>query len=261
MKKSIKLVSITFLAGTFLINCMTPVFSQGYQKPYNNYSSGYNQPTYNSGNSGYNRSYYGNSNYNMPPLQGRVSIPAGTSLPVTISTTMSSQYARIGDQITARLGQDMYSGGTLALPAGTTIQGRLVDAQPAGMFGRSGRLNARFDTAITPNGKRYNISGKIYTQDGTGIVYGGTAASMLVRAAKDTAIGSAVGAVSGVALGGITGRPGRGTWAGTAIGGGTGLLGSFITKGAEAVIDSNSRIDIILDQPMEDNNNGGYSNY
>jgi hypothetical protein len=254
MKNNVKLLASTVLLSTFFVSYTMPTLAQ-YQPAYNSYSQGYNQ--------GYNQGYqppvynnnYAQGNYSqksLSPLQGRVMIPAGTALPATISTPITSEYARIGDLVTASLGNDMYSGGTLVLPAGSAIQGRIIDAQSSRYGNRSGRLNVRFDTAITPNGKRYNISGKLSTEDGSGIVYGGTTLNSMAKVAKNTAIGSAVGAVSGVALGGITGRPGRGTWAGTAIGAGTGFFSSFMTKGKEAIIPGNTKIDIILDQPVQE---------
>ncbi|OGH96440.1 MAG: hypothetical protein A2104_06770 [Candidatus Melainabacteria bacterium GWF2_32_7] len=260
MRNRTKLVAASILTGAFVINCLTPVLAQGYQSNYNygsNYNQGYNQgysqvntPTY---QPAYQQQNY-QSNY-VPPLQGRIVLPRGAELNAAISSPISSEYARTGDTVTAMLNADISSGGSVILPAGTRVEGRVVDAEKAGRMGKNGKLNIRFNTATTPNGKRYPISGKIATEDGTGIVYGGTSVTTLTRAAKNTAIGAAGGAIAGVALGGITGKPGTGAWSGTAIGSGAGLLSTFATRGIEAVIPGNTRIDIVLDQDLEDTGN------
>ncbi|MCK7467685.1 MAG: hypothetical protein MZU91_05885 [Desulfosudis oleivorans] len=125
---------------------------------------------------------------------------------------------------------------------------------------KNGMINVRFNSAVTPTGKRFPISGKIATQDGSGIIEGGVAGGRMLEVAKNTAIGAGTGAALGTAMGAIAGgRPGRGAWSGTAIGGGLGLFSNFMTKGDEAIIPANTRIDIVLEQPLQDGPNSfGY---
>lgn len=256
MKGNVKFVVASLLSGAMIVSTLSPVFAQGYQNyNYNSYGTGYNQaPSYpqtqQTYNQGYNQSY--GSSY-LPPLQGRVMLPVGAQLPAMIASPISSQFARSGDLVTATLGSDITAGGMVVLPAGSRIEGRVVDAISAGRMNGNGRLNIRFNTAITPNGKKIPISGKIATEDGTGILIGGTTSGRMINVAKNTAIGAGTGAALGTAMGAIAGgRPGRGAWSGTAIGGGLGLLSNFFTKGEEAVIPGNTRVDIVLDQALED---------
>lgn len=180
MRTDLKLIAVSTLAVLFISNISA--FSQTYKPNYvkppaytQNYGSGYGQaPSY-------------KSNY-LPPLQGRIVIPVGTVMPISLSSAISSEYARIGDTVYAALDTDMYAGGVLVLPAGSQIMGRVVDAQSAGRMNKNGRLNIRFDSAVTPSGKRIPLSGKIVTPDGTGVIYGGTAVSTLGKVAKNTAI-------------------------------------------------------------------------
>lgn len=261
MKNNLRGVLGGFLAMSFMVSAVSPVFAQQrYQAPYTykpTYTQQqYQQPQYQQQQ--YQPSY---SRYQMQPLQGRVAtIPAGTTLSVSLPGVISSQYATVGDAISTTLATDLIAGSSVALPAGTQIVGQVVQAEKAGGFGKNGVLNIRFNSAITPNGQTIPISGKIATEDGTGIIYGGTTAGRVGKAAATTAIGAGLGAALGTGLGPAAGgKAGKGAIYGTAIGGGVGLLGNAVRKGNEAVLKpTNGRIDIILDQPAAINQSTGY---
>jgi hypothetical protein len=112
----------------------------------------------------------------IPPLQGYVvSAPAGTAMQASMSMTLSSEYARVGDRFTAVLGSDVMGSGGILLPAGTQLQGQVVSLNKAGMAGRNGALEVRFVSATLPTGQQVPISARIQTEDNTGIIRGGTA--------------------------------------------------------------------------------------
>jgi hypothetical protein len=66
-----------------------------------------------------------------------------------------------------------------------------------------------------------------------------------------TAVGAGAGAALGTAMGAITGGGlGTGAWAGTAIGGGGGLLEALVfRKGRNVIIPSGTALQFQLDQP------------
>lgn len=227
----------------------------GYQLAQNNLpplDSGY--PAYNpSGgntNSGYGNPYQ-NSGYQQTPLQGRVvTAPAGTNLSASVNTPISSEYARVGDRFNLTLGGDLSSGGGLVLPAGSQLEAQVVSVVQAGHGGRNGQLDIRLTSATLPNGQRVSLSGRLQTEDGTGIIKGGSTAGRVGRAALTTGVGAGLGAALGTAMGPLSGgRVGRGAIYGTAIGGGLGLAGAALQKGKEAVLPSGP-VNVVLDQPL-----------
>lgn len=252
MRNNVKKVLSAVILSAFIA---APGFAQQkYQSPTTKtnpytYKPSYQQPSY-------PQQYQ--QQYQMQPLQGRVAtIPQGTTLNVSVQSTITSQYTTTGDRITTILGNDIYAGNVLVLPAGSQVIGQVVAAQKAGGFGSNGSLNIRFSTAITPNGQSIPISGKIVTEDGTGVIYGGTTAGRVAKTAGTTVIGAGLGAALGTGLGAASGgKAGKGAIYGTAIGSGVGLLGNAFRKGSEAVITPGNKIEIMLDQPASVNSAG-----
>lgn len=256
--------SITIVA-LLLINVSMPsanaqftTFPPQQNNDYNqSYNQSYNQP-YNNPNQGYGYQQ------NLPPLQGRVVVaPAGTMLSVATTSGLSSQINRVGDTFSTRLTNDLYIGGNLVLPAGSTLEGQVAEAQSSGRTGKNGTLAMRFTSVVTPDGRRIPISARLATEDGTGILKGGSTAGRIGRGALNTAIGAGLGAALGTALAPAAGgRVGKGAVYGTAIGGGVGLLSNLIKKGKEAEIPSGTQLQIVLDQPLNvQGSSGGYGGY
>lgn len=193
------------------------------------------------------------NNYSLPPLQGRVvTVPPGTMIPgATATRTLSSQNLRTGDTISVALNTPFYYAGAMVLPAGTNIMGTVVTAQSAGRAGRNGQLMIVFNQAVTPQGQRIGLTGKLATEDGSGVLKGGTAMDRAKEVAKDTAIGAGSGALFGLIGSAISGgNKGKGAAIGTAIGGGLGAAKTVIDKGKDVVIEAGERLNIILDSEL-----------
>ena len=95
------------------------------------------------------------------------------------------------------------------------------------------------------------ISGKIQTEDGSGLIKGGTKLESATEYAKDIAIGSAAGAVAGVIMGPLSGgKVGKGAVYGTAVGAGVGVAKSIWDKGEPATVPAGTVVNIVLDQQM-----------
>ncbi|MBK8189110.1 MAG: TrbI/VirB10 family protein [Vampirovibrionales bacterium] len=188
----------------------------------------------------------------LQPLQGRVvTAPAGTAMTASLQMPLSSETARPGDRFTATLGGDIAAGGSIVLPAGSQLEGQVFSAQAAGRAGRNGMLDVRFTSAITPGGQRVPLSARIQTEDGSGILKGGTAASRAGKAALRTGLGAGLGAALGTAMGPLSGgRVGRGAIYGTAVGGGLGALYAGAKKGEDAILPAGQTINITLDSPL-----------
>lgn len=186
------------------------------------------------------------------PLQGYVATaPAGTVVAATFSSPVSSEFARVGDRFTATLGSPIASGTSVLLPAGSQMEGQVVMVKPAGRTGRNGELEIRFTSAMLPNGQRIPLSARIQTEDGTGIIKGGTTMNRVGRAALRTGVGAGLGAALGTAMGPLSGgEVGRGAVYGTAVGAGMGALAAAWQKGKPAVIESGQPVNITLDQPL-----------
>jgi hypothetical protein len=81
-------------------------------------------------------------------LFGQDEIPVGTILPVQLNSSLRSDKARVGEQISARIMQDVPLPGGRKIHAGAKVIGHIVAARPA-VNGMMADLSLRFDTLAT----------------------------------------------------------------------------------------------------------------
>lgn len=186
-----------------------------------------------------------------PQFQASASfIPAGTPVEGRIQGTLSSEFSRVGETFTMTLNAPIYAGGQMVAGPGSTIQGQVVSAIPAGRGGKPGSMDLRLSSIITTDGKRFPLSAQIDNNRFSLSASGGRAGHFV----KSTAVGAGAGALSGLVGGAISGgSKGKATAIGTGIGGGIGLLGGAVKKGEELIIGSGTVIPFITDQPVQVN--------
>jgi hypothetical protein len=159
-----------------------------------------------------------------------VTVPAGTSLDVTLSTGLSSETASVGDAWTGEVvnGRD-------GIPAGSSVSGT-VSAVRSAQKGDRAMLDLQL-TSITAGGRSYPMHG------GTeAIIAGSTRARNLGSIAASTAGGALAGrAVSG---------SGKGTLIGALVGGGvaTGVVAG--SKGYQVKLKSGTPLTFTTTQAV-----------
>ncbi|MGH9868441.1 MAG: protein kinase domain-containing protein [Candidatus Polarisedimenticolia bacterium] len=172
------------------------------------------------------------------PRVAPLTVPAGTGLRLTLHDAVSSSSSRAGETITARLAQPVMVGERVAIPAGSTLHGRVTEATPAtrGLSDKGGSMTLSFDRIVTPTGQAIPISASL--------------TSVAPKSTKKTAgvIGgsAAGGAILGKVLGGKTKDAAVGAVAGAAVG--TGIAAG--TKGKDVGFPAGSSLSIKLDDPL-----------
>ena len=151
--------------------------------------------------------------------QSGVTIPAGTALNVKLENTLTSFSNRAGDPFQGRITSPVMIDGKPAIPAGTTVQGRVTKiSEPRRIAGKP--TIAIFPEAIVlPNGERYTLNATLvdtnvgkrtdvntegqfkgpgYDNKDLWEIGGGTGAGMLIGGlaggGKGLLIGAAIGA-------------------------------------------------------------------
>ena len=202
----------------------------------------------------YNSEAYPQENYQVNPttLKGRiVTVPAGEDFRAVLTTPISSATAVTGQTVTLALNSDFYYNGNLVAPAGSSVSGTIIEASRAKHGSLNGKLTVRFTNLMTPTGQNIPISAVIKTEDGTGVLIGGTKLDVTKNYAKDLTIGAGAGALAGVIISPLAGgNIGRGTALSTAVGAGGGLAKSIWDKGSDVEIPINSIIELSLTQPI-----------
>lgn len=198
--------------------------------------------------------------YNGQQLQGRVTyVPQGTALDAVLTSAIDSSVTKPGDLFNAKLYAPVYLGTDLVLPANTVLEGQITDASKAGMTGHNGLLSMRLTAAVTPDGSRYPLSAvvtanqpdKHIKEDKEGNLKGRSTKSSVGSGVVRTAAWTAGGTLLGICFAPIVaGSVGAGAIAGVATGGAVGLGSNLWRKGKDVKIQSGTRLNFALDQPM-----------
>ncbi len=179
---------------------------------------------------------------------GIITVPAGEVFKCVFMSPVSSESAYTGQEITLALANDFYYNNNLIAPSGSKVTGTVIEVAKAKHGSLSGKLTLRFTHIYTPTGLDIPISALIKTTDGSGALLGGRDIGLVTS--EIPASSESVGHKGFV-------PPYMGVKAGTAAAmttavetGGGGLLKSIWDKGNDVEISVNSRVDLILTQPI-----------
>ena len=153
------------------------------------------------------------------PVVRYATIPAGTSLPLELTTAVSSETAQVETPVSARLRQDVVVDGVTVLPAGSIVGGEVVEVERSGRVKGRSRLALRF-TSVTIGNTREELRTNPVSFEGE-----------QTKGEDATKIGA--GAGIGAVIGGIVGG-GDGAAKGAAIGGAAGTGAVLATRGRES---------------------------
>ena len=165
------------------------------------------------------------------PQQEMISVPAGTSILVRMLDTVDSSKNPPGSRFTAVLETNLVVNGSVVVPKGNTVYGRLAQAKQAGRATGSSELELEL-TDIVVGGTAYPLLTSDYQLKGSGSGK---------RSAKRLLGGAGLGAI----IGGIAGNAGMGA----AIGATAGAVGSVAQKGKSVNVPSETLLEFHLQQP------------
>jgi hypothetical protein len=164
-----------------------------------------------------------------------VTIPAGTILPLRLTSSVASDTSGLEDAVHATLRRTITIHGFGALPAGSAVSGYVTEAKESARVKGRARLGFRFNR-VTANGETYRVS-----------------TSSVVRQAPGTkkkdAAKIAIPAAAGAIIGGIADGK-KGAAIGTAVGGGAGTGVVLATRGQEVRLGRGAIVSVRLLKPL-----------
>ena len=168
-------------------------------------------------------------------------VGAGTTMDIAAVDTISSRTAKVGDAFSARVVEDIKNAaGKVVIPAGSVVNGKIVDVKPAPNPSTPGTLTLSV-SSITVRGTSYPIEASVDSLEtihkGRGVTTG--------DAAKVGA-GAAAGAILGRVLGGNK----KGTIIGGIVGGAAGAAVAHSTKDSDIVLPAGAHIIIRLTKEL-----------
>lgn len=170
------------------------------------------------------------------PRWREVTVPAGTALPLELTTAVSSETARVETPVRARLRRAIIADGYTVLPAGAVFIGEVIDVARAGRVQGRSRLALRF-TEVELKSGREDLRTNPITFEGEA-----------TKGEDATKVGA--GAIGGAIVGGIIGG-GDGAAKGAAIGGAAGTGVVLATRGREVTLGVGTDLPATLATPFE----------
>jgi hypothetical protein len=166
------------------------------------------------------------------PTFRELTIPAGTTLSVKLTTPIASDTSKVEDPVRGTLSRSVVVSGATALPAGSEVVGSVLDAKESGRVKGKASVAFRFNRMVVGDERHEIRTARIARE----------AASSRNSDVKKGAIGAAVGGVVGGIVGGAKGA---------VIGAGAGGTGAVVaTKGNEVRLGAGTIVTTTLQEAM-----------
>ena len=175
----------------------------------------------------------------LPPAAPEIEelvVPADAVLGLQIERTVSSETARVEDRVEARVTRDVRVGDKVAIPAGSVVQGSVMEVERGGKVKERARLGIRFHTVVLANGSRLNIRTDSVIREGS-------------SPAKESAAKIGGAAIGGAILGAILGG-GKGAVIGGATGAAGGTAATMAGERNPAVLNAGTTVSVRVQQPV-----------
>lgn len=169
------------------------------------------------------------------PRVREVTIPSGTTLRLSLTSSVASDTSQVEDAVSAELIQAVTVDGRDVVPAGATVGGQVTNAEDSGRVKGRAQVGFRFNT-LTTGGDRYEMQT--------------AAVSRMAPATKgEDATKIGIGAGAGAVIGGLLGGK-EGAAKGAAVGGGAGTGVVLATKGKEMRLAPGADVTTTLTAPL-----------
>lgn len=152
-----------------------------------------------------------------PPSFVDLIVPAESVIGLQVETALTSETARVEDEVTASITRDVRVDDRVVIPAGAIAHGEVTLVERGGRVRDRARLGIRFNSVVLANGTRIPLDTETIYRDGAphtgenaakigGGAIGGAILGGLLGGAKGAIIGGSVGAGAGTAAVYASGR-------------------------------------------------------
>jgi hypothetical protein len=180
-----------------------------------------------------------------------LTIPAGTTVPLSLKQAVSTKTAKDGDPVYAETAFPFVVNDQIIIPAGTYIQGRIEHVQRGGHVKGRAEVLIHFTSMIYPSGYTVMLGGSIENtpgaqktsmKDSEGTIREDSDAGKKAR----EAVG---GATTGAVIGGLA-AAGKGAGIGAGAGGVAGLAVGMLSRGADVRLEPGTSIQMEIEREV-----------
>lgn len=163
-------------------------------------------------------------------------VSADSVIGLQLESSVSSERARVEDEVLARVTRDVRVGDRVAIPAGSRAEGEVTLVERGGRLKERARLGVRFTSIVLADGTRVPIETETLLREGD-------------APGNESAAKIGGGAIGGAILGGILGGA-KGAAIGGAVGAGAGS-GAVLAGGRNAAtLSAGAPVTVRLDEPV-----------
>lgn len=175
-------------------------------------------------------------------------LPEGTNIRIRLVDGLSTSGSEKGEAFRGRVATDVLLGETVAIPAGSEIDGQVAQVS-TGHAGGHGSMHLRPESVTLPDGTRYQLQAEIIGTPGSRTRVGNEGTILPDSRLKRDGIeyGGAVGA--GATTGAILGGP-VGALAGTMVGAGV-ISVHLLVSHPQATLDPGTALLLTLTEPLQ----------
>ncbi len=170
------------------------------------------------------------------PQPVQATIPSGTMLAVRLLETLNTDRNQAGDRFRASLEDAIVIDGNVAVPRGTTVEGRLLEAQQAGRVNGVAQFAMELSQLRLPSGEAVVLQTDTVTRQGQT-----STGQDAAKVGAGAAIGAAIGAIAG---------GGKGAAIGAATGAGAGTAGVLLSRGQPLILSPETVLSFQLISPV-----------
>lgn len=194
-------------------------------------------------------------------------VDTGTRIPLSMINSVSTKNAAEGDRIYLETVFPILANGKIVIPPGSYVAGTVTAVKRPGRVKGRAELYVRFDSLTLPNGVTRDFRARMGSLDGRAneefdkaegkIKSEGNKGGDARTVAEGAGAGAGIGGLAGAAAGhGI-----MGAGIGGAAGAAAGLVGVLVTRGPEAILAKGTTLDMVLDRPLQyDENEVDFTN-
>lgn len=183
------------------------------------------------------------------PPPPKVTVPSGTHILLSLSTTISTKNSKDGDRVYLETAMPVAQEGRIVIPRGSYVQATITKAKPAGRLSSKGELYLLFDSLTLPNGVTRDFRARLTSADAANGRVDPDEGKISGDKGQDpqkVATGVGLGGMGGVIVGSAAGHP----ITGLGVGAATGLAAVLLSKNKDLVLQRGTSVEMVLDRDL-----------
>jgi hypothetical protein len=173
----------------------------------------------------------------------------GTNIRVKISDKLSTNETSAGSPFQGEVVKDVSKDGSVIIPAGSVLKGRVIGVSQGHHFGPSATLRLRPDLVILPDGTAYHLYGQVAGSEAPGTRTDSEGGIQSRPQTTKTAVEYGAAAGTGAVVGAYAGGP-VGAVVGTVVGAGVVTAHILLQHPSAAVVPAGSIVTFSLTESM-----------